>query len=186
MNPNEIDNALERIIQQYSVSFAAKLFIEESLEEDDLMRVFGLNQEIKAENKQYWGRELGKCWERIVIALCRQRCDNFSAAIREGQDELCDLVIGLDAIDTKYRIGSGDSGTLKKFRQYAVRLRQMGYNPVLLILRSDSLSQAINACRMGGWTIRAGTETYEYLRSSTGFDLESWLKVRRDRYNIRP
>ncbi|MBD2003723.1 MULTISPECIES: restriction endonuclease [Cyanophyceae] len=186
MNTNEIQNSLERIIQQYSLSFAAKLFIEESLEEDDLMLVFGLTQAIKAENKQYWGRELGKCWERIVIQLCRQTCDNFGTAIREGQDELCDLVVGLDAIDTKYRIGSGDSGTLKKFRQYATRLRQMGYNPVFLILRNDSLPQAINACRMGGWTLRVGSETYDYLRQATGFDLESWLKARSDRYNIRP
>ncbi|WP_094675218.1 hypothetical protein [Hydrocoleum sp. CS-953] len=75
---------------------------------DDLMLVFGLNQEIKARNKQYWGRELGMCWERIVKEICRQTCDNFNEAIRDGNDELCDFVVGLDAIDTKYRIGSGD------------------------------------------------------------------------------
>ncbi|MBD1908203.1 hypothetical protein NDI37_11845 [Funiculus sociatus GB2-A5] len=92
------------------------------------------------------------CWERIVIQVCRQTCDNFGTAIREGQDKL---------------------------------LRQMGYNPVFLIVRND-MPQAINACRMGGWTLRVGRETYGYLRQVTGFDLESWLKARSDRYNIRP
>jgi hypothetical protein len=44
-------------------------------------------------------------------------------SIKEGSDEFCDLVVGNDAIDTKYRIGSGDSGTLKKFRQYGQELQ---------------------------------------------------------------
>ena len=75
------DRHLESILQQYSVSFNAKEFIQESLEEDDLMLVFGLTQEIKDLNKQYWGRELGKCWERLVIEVCKQSCADFSPAI---------------------------------------------------------------------------------------------------------
>ncbi|WP_293061931.1 hypothetical protein [Okeania sp. SIO2B3] len=66
MNNNQLNNSLDIILQKYSQSFASKIFIQESLEADDLMLVFGLNQEIKARNKQYWGRELGMCWERIV------------------------------------------------------------------------------------------------------------------------
>ncbi len=45
--------SLEAILQEYQQSFSAKLFGEESAEEDDLMLVFGLTQEMKAENKQY-------------------------------------------------------------------------------------------------------------------------------------
>jgi hypothetical protein len=91
-------------------------------------------------------------------------------------------VVGKDAIDTKYRIGSGDSGTLKKFKQYAARLEDLGYRPVLLILREDNLPAAITACLTGGWTVMTGSESYEYLREITGFDLQSWLKGRRDHY----
>lgn len=181
---NSIDDRhLESILQQYSVSFNAKKFIEESLEEDDLMLVFGLTQEIKDLNKQYWGRELGKCWERLIIEVGRQSCVDFSPAIRDGKDELCDLVIGTDAIDAKYRIGSGDSGTLKKFKQYAERLTNRGYKPVLLILRTDSLPQAINACIVGGWRVLSGQDAFDYLSEITNFDLQAWLKARRGLYS---
>ncbi|MDY7008234.1 MAG: restriction endonuclease [Cyanobacteriota bacterium] len=184
MNNNQLNNSLDIILHKYSQSFASKIFTQESLEADDLMLVFGLNQEIKARNKQYWGRELGMCWERIVKEICRQTCDDFHEAIRDGNDELCDFVVGLDAIDTKYRIGSGDSGTLKKFRQYAARLNAIEYNHVLLILRNDNLPQAINACSMGGWQVISGNNTFNYINQTTGFDLKLWLQSRINLYSI--
>ncbi|MCT7967050.1 hypothetical protein NG799_11950 [Laspinema sp. D1] len=186
MNQNPLDQTLENILQRYSLSFSLKVFSEESATEDDLMRVFGLTQVIKAENKQYWGRELGMCWQRVVTEVCRENCEDFRTPIREGKDELCDLIIGLDAIDTKYRIGSGDAGTLKKFREYAGKLQGLGLTPILLILRTDNLPQAINACRMGGWTVMQGSDAYEYIRNKTGFELKSWLQARRNRYSIEP
>jgi len=181
MNLDVLSDSLEKILEQYGQAFKDKVFSGESSEEDDLMLVFGLTQAIKAENKQYWGRELGMCWQLIVTELCRQTCSNFSGPIREGADELCDFAVGKDAADTKYRIGSGDSGTLKKFKQYAARLKELGYRPILLILRNDNLPAAITACVTGGWTVMLGNETYEYLRDITGFDLQSWLKARKDR-----
>jgi len=185
MNSNPIDNSLENILEHYKKAFSVKAFNDEYLDEDDLMLVFGLTQEIKSQNKQYWGRELGMCWQRIVIALCKQKCNDFSKSIREDSDELCDLVVGNDAIDTKYRIGSGDSGTLKKFRQYGRELQKMGYKPILLILRKDNLPAAITACKDGGWIVKAGEDAYEYISKITGFDLQSWLKVRRNYYKLK-
>jgi hypothetical protein len=184
MNPDILNNSLERVLEQYRQSFINKAFVEESLEEDDLMLVFGLTQDIKAENRQYWGRELGMCWQLLVTQLCRQACNNFSGPIREGKDEICDLVVSLDAIDTKYRIGSGDSGTLKKFRDYGRKLRVANLRPVLLILRNDSLPQALSACRAGGWTIYAGNNAYQYIYELTEFDLRDWLQQRRNRFAI--
>lgn len=184
MNPNELSSSLESVLQNYSQSFAAKIFGEESLEEDDLMLIFGLTQAIKAGNKQYWGRELGMCWQRLVTEVYRQTCDDFRPAIREGKDEICDLVVGRDAIDTKYRIGSGDAGILKKLRQYSFRLRELGFRPVLLILRNDSLRSSIISCTNSGWIVMSGSDTYEYLRETTEFDLELWLKARINRYNL--
>ncbi|MGK7883007.1 MAG: hypothetical protein AB4057_00065 [Crocosphaera sp.] len=53
------------------------------------------------------------------------------------------------AIDTKYRIGSGDSGLHKKYKAYGKMLRQEGYEPILLILRKDNFPAAIKACEVG-------------------------------------
>lgn len=185
MSPEVLSHRLENILERYQKSFLNKDFPGESLEEDDLMLVYGLTQDIKAENRQYWGRQLGMCWQFLVTELCRERCENFNEAIKDGRDELCDLVVGKDAIDTKYRIGSGDSGTLKKFKQYAQKLTSDSYRPILLILRNDSLSQAIKACEKGGWIIKQGDETYNYLYSLTKFDLKTWLQNRRNRFSVR-
>ncbi len=140
MNKEILYKSLEKILVQYEQSFKIKTFNDESKELDELMLVFGLTQEIKTENRQYWGRELGMCWQLLITEVFKQSCDDFSGPIRDGADEICDLVAGLDAIDTKYRIGSGDSGTLKKFKAYGSKLRSMGLRPVLLILRNDNWS----------------------------------------------
>ena len=100
-----------------------------------LMEVFGITPELKRENRQYWGRELGMCWQRLVIEVFKGTRKDYGPAIRIGADEPCDLTVGKLAIDTKYRIGSGDSGTLKKFKSYGPLLKKQGYEPVILMLR---------------------------------------------------
>ena len=87
-----------------------------------------------------------------------------------------------DVIDTKYRIGSGDSGTLKKFREYGQILRSDGYNPIMLIVREDNLPAAITACQSGGWQIHTGAATFSYIESKTGIDLLAWLQNLGSRY----
>jgi hypothetical protein len=185
MSSKSIENSLESILEDYKRSFNNKIFSDNSSDEDDLMLVFGLTQEIKSQNKQFWGRELGHCWEKIITTLCRQKCENFGDRIKygSGRKHLCDFVIGDVAVDTKYRIGSGDQGTLDKFELYGSKLREKGYRPFMLILRKDNLSQAINACQRGGWTVKTDNETYEYISGITSFDLKSWLKAKRNCYN---
>ncbi|MCZ2247145.1 MAG: restriction endonuclease [Bacteroidia bacterium] len=184
MTPEQrLDKALSVILEQYGKSFSSKAFSDESTEEDDLMLIFGLIQAIKTENKQYWGRELGMCWQRLIVELCNQTNNDFGSPIREGLDEICDLTVGHDAIDTKYRIGSGDSGTLKKFKHYGARLTESKYRPVLLILRNDNLPAAITACITGGWTVYTGEESFKYVQQVTGFDLKSWLQSRKGYYS---
>ena len=81
---------------------------------------------------------LKKCQDSFsekLVELCRHPCADCGGALKFGSDEPCDLVLGSDAIDMKYRVGSGDSGTLKKFQQYAALLKQNGYRPVFLFLR---------------------------------------------------
>ena len=84
-------------------------------------------------------------------------------------------MLGMDAIDTKYRVGSGDSGTLKKFKQYGYLLKEVGYQPILLFLRDDNLPAAMTACQTGGWSVYTGMQAFYYLREQTGFDLYQWL-----------
>ncbi|MCG8584780.1 MAG: hypothetical protein MI757_08735, partial [Pirellulales bacterium] len=129
-------------------------------------------------------RELGMCWQLIVTELFKTTVAGFGPGYRDGADELCDLISGTDAIDTKYRIGSGDSGTLKKFKQYGRQLRDAGYTPIFLIVRTDNLPAAMTACRAGHWDVKTGDATFAYIKEQTRFDLRSWLISLRDEYRI--
>jgi hypothetical protein len=176
VNFSELDRAVDEILDAYKVSFCEKTYSEENDDHDLLMDVFRISPALKRENRQYWGRELGMCWQRIVVEICKKsRCD-FSPALRIGSDEPCDLTVGGLAIDTKYRMGSGDAGTLKKFKAYGPLLRNQGLEPVLLILRNDNLYSAINACLVGGWTIKTGQETFDYLQALTGINVKELLQ----------
>jgi len=186
MNDESIDSSLENTLEHYKKAFSAKVFNDESSDEDDLMLVFGLTQEIKSKHGQYWGKQLGHCWEKITAKLCKQKCENFGDRIKygSGRKHLCDFVIGDTAVDAKYRIGSGDQGTLNKFVLYGKELQSKSYKPVMLILRNDNLPPAINACKKGGWEVKSGEDTYKYILEITGFDLQSWLKMKRNSYKL--
>lgn len=84
-NSNEVDKLLLPIIKAYALSFASKIYEEESTETDPLMEVFGITQAIKCENKQFWGRQLGMCFQRIVVELCMTRCKDFKRGLRLGR-----------------------------------------------------------------------------------------------------
>ncbi len=114
-------------------------------------------------------------WQRIVVEVCRQARGDFGPALKVDADEPCDLTVGGLAIDTKYRIGSGDSGTLKKFKAYGPLLRAKGFEPVLMIVREDNLAAAITACNAGGWTVTTGQRTFDYLRDLTRVDVRELL-----------
>ncbi|MGB3297697.1 MAG: hypothetical protein WBA76_05455 [Phormidesmis sp.] len=174
---------LENILSRYQTAFIAKVYADENDDFDPLMNVFGLSPQLKRENRQYWGRELGMCWQLLVVEVCRTYCNDFQPAFRLGRDEPCDLVVGSRAIDTKYRIGSGDSGTLKKFKSYGPILRENGYDPILLILREDNLPAAITACQVGSWNIYVGDSSFEFVQSLTGFDLKNFLIERAGAYS---
>lgn len=109
--------SLAALLVHYASSFSAKEYEQENNDTDILMDVFGITPELKRENRQYWGRELGMCWQLLVTQPFQATCNEYGPPYRDKSDGLCDLTCGGDAIDTKYRIGSGDSGTLKKFRQ---------------------------------------------------------------------
>ncbi len=176
MSKSKLEQSLSQILEGYQNSFLTKIYPEENDETDVLMKAFGITQELKSENKQYWGRELGKCWESLVKKTFSLKCRDFSPPLKFGNDEPADFFVGGDAIDTKYRVGSGDSGTLKKFESYGKLLLEKGYRPVFLFLRTDNLPSAISKCLAGGWLILMGDDTFKYIEDKTGFDLKKWLK----------
>jgi hypothetical protein len=174
---------LDGILKSYSVSFSSKTYGQENEDSDLLMKAFGITPELKRENRQYWGRELGKCWESLVIRACLNS-EGFKPALRIGADEPCDLRVGSNAIDTKYRVGSGDSGTLKKFRQYGALLIEHGYQPVFLFLREDNLPAAITACKAGGWRTLFGDESFDFIEEVSGFDMKNFLLSREAKFSV--
>ncbi|MBC6472182.1 MAG: restriction endonuclease [Hormoscilla sp. GM102CHS1] len=178
------EQSLDKILERYQRSFSDKVYSQENDELDPLMNVFGLSPQLKRENRQYWGRELGRCWQLLVVEVCKTYCGDFQPAFKLGNDEPCDLVVGNYAIDTKYRIGSGDSGTLKKFKSYGPLLRDRGYEPVFLILRKDNLPAAITACHSGNWNVYIGDESFEFIQNLSGFDLKSFLTERAGEFPV--
>lgn len=179
-----MDEKVESLLSKYQSSFISKTYSQENNEYDTLMKIFNITPELKRENRQYWGRELGMLWQLIVTEICSSNCTNFLPALKIGDDEPVDLRLGTDAIDTKYRIGSGDSGTLKKFKQYGRQLKEMGYNPIFLILRTDNLPAAISACLTGGWTVLTGDDAFAYLQEKTGIDVKKYLESYAGKYPI--
>lgn len=175
---SDIATDLDNVLTKYQSSFQDKSHNQENDDHDPLMDAFGISPSLKRENRQYWGRELGMCWQLLVTSLCHATRSDFSPPKKFGADEPYDLSVGEIAIDTKYRIGSGDSGTLKKFKAYGPMLRDQGFTPRLLIVRDDNLPAAITACKGGKWEITTGNETFKFIEDITGFDLLSYLKER--------
>ena len=99
MTRSELDNKLSDILRRYQSNFSEKVYVDTYEATDVLMETFGVTQDLKRENKQFWGRQLGMCWQLLVIELCKHTCSDYADAIRIGNDEPCDLILGSDAID---------------------------------------------------------------------------------------
>lgn len=65
------EDNLDAVLEKYHSSFTAKIYSDENDDHGILMDTFGITPLLKRENRQYWGRELGKCWESLVIEACK-------------------------------------------------------------------------------------------------------------------
>ncbi|WP_340222147.1 hypothetical protein LDK25_04410 [Fusobacterium nucleatum] len=176
---------IKSLLEHYCQEFSDKEYGEENNDEDILMKTFNITPELKRENRQYWGRELGMFWQRFITLIFKNECsDIFKEAPKYGNDEPVDLIVGKYAIDTKYRVGSGDSGTLKKFKNYGKLMKEKGYIPVFLIVREDNLPAAITAIQQGGWRIYTGSSSFEFVKNLSGVDIEQSLELLKDTYFI--
>lgn len=155
-----IESQLHNILSQYKDSFSEKVYGDENNDYDVLMDVFGITPELKRENRQYWGTELGRCWESLVCTLFELTAEDYEPGLKIGDESPCDCILGRDAIDAKYRCGSGDAKTLKKFKKNGIDLTQLKYNPIVLILRDDNLPAAMSAFKSGEWRILTGIKYF--------------------------
>ncbi|WP_353930527.1 hypothetical protein WJM97_20000 [Okeanomitos corallinicola TIOX110] len=133
---------------------------------------------------------MGRCWQKIVTAICKYHCPDFKQPfkieIEEGgkHSEPCDLIVGKYAIDTKYRIGSGEDATHKKLIRYSKYLSKQGYVPILLILRNDNLPAAITACKSANWQVLTGQESMDFIHQISGIDVKTFLENNAGQYKV--
>ena len=182
---DQMERKVVDILSKYKSRFNSKEFDPDSPSSDILMNFFDITYGIKMQNMQYWNRELGTVWELITRELFA--FNNPSFRLPEsgefGTDRPVDYFIGDLAIDAKYRIGSGDSGTLKKFKSYGKMLEERGYNPVFLILRNDNLREAINAAINGGWQIISDEYAFSFIMNNSGINIVQYLADLKAKYD---
>lgn len=192
MNIRIMNDELMNQIEKYSSKFNKKRKAKEELdnEHDLLMDVFNISPEEKKKSAQYWGRELGVLWQELVkiVFANSEQIKDYTGALTvddpEGEsDEPCDLTANGYGIDTKYRIGSGDSKFTKKFRpNHNILVERFKLKPVLLILRDDNLKSPINRAKKEGWTVYTADDSYKFIYDQTGYDLKEFLKGLKGRY----
>lgn len=183
---DQMERKVFNILSKYKSDFNSKEFVPNFPSSDILMNFFNITYDTKMQNMQYWNRELGRVWELITGELFA--FNNPSFRLPEsgefGTDRPVDYFIGDLAIDAKYRIGSGDSGTLKKFKSYGKMLKERGYNPVFLILRNDNLPDAITAAMNGGWQIISDKNAFSFIREMSEIDIVQYLAHLKAKYNF--
>lgn len=134
----------EAVLEEAQQKLQAKIFNEppEKPQTDLLMDVFKMTPEMK-HNPQFTNRHLGATLEKMLKKWFEaHKPQDFQAPERDDDGgEPYDLLVGDQAIDVKYRVGSGDSGSIKKWKRYAKDLKAKGYKPVWVVLRDDKSSQ---------------------------------------------
>lgn len=179
------EESLINILKHYQNSFKNKEYDIDNNDHDVLMDVFWLSPETKRQNRQYRWRELGMCRQLLVTEVARNKCPTeFKPAQKIGKDEPIDLIIWKDAIDTKYRIWSWDSWTLKKFKTYWNMIEKMWLNPVILILREDNLPAAITALNVWNRDVYIWDACFAYIKNKTWYDIKEFLEWLKNKFSI--
>lgn len=178
MNLNAQNQELDDILGRFARGFREKEFERESLDSDILMELLDVDPMLKVRHKQYFSRELGACWESLLKEARRKGgvASPYFFPDKGDRQWPCDIVSGMDCIDAKYRVGSGDNGTKKNLVANANEISASGYRPVLLILREDNRKSSLRPLELGGWTTFIGKEAFEYAEEAFGFDLEGYLE----------
>lgn len=157
--------------KRLEVNFQKKIKDPRASEIDMLMEMYQIDANQKSSNPQFYSSQLGHKFELLVRNVAMRYCPEYAPEIHVGTKVPCDLCIGRDAIDVKYRVGFADSGTIDKLRQNAQLLSKLGYTPVLLIFRDDNRIDTIRTAINSGWTVYMGNEAFDYINRWTGCDI---------------
>lgn len=174
--PEGVEGGMAAVLDGFRAKFAAKRFKARRDEPDILMEVFGITPEVKRKNPQYWSRELGSCWEGLIVAACQRMGVPHRVPEKGCNVTPCDLVIRNIAIEIKYRVGSGDAPTLRNLKSNGQVLNAAGYETILLLLRDDSLPGALQRARTGGWKTLEACEAFAFIQDQVGVDLKAYLE----------
>lgn len=178
-SPPSLTKGLDATLSRYRSSFADKVFEEKIAKSDPLMEVFGLTPEEKSKNPQYWGRELGKMWELLVLDICLHHTISATRPSDGDERQPCDVVVDGIGLETKYRSGSGDTNFQKKIRSSGKVLAETGLQPILLFFRDDNLPQVLGTARRSGWLFYQGEQTFDFIRDRFAFDIAAYLRSRK-------
>jgi hypothetical protein len=168
-----MNNDLKNLVESYKLSFEKKILNHKHFKQDDIMNLFNKNQYDLLLNKQYWHREFGKFYEKYVKIIAKSKL-KYNDSPKYKKYDLCDLVIDNFAIDTKYRIGSGDSGTVRKLKFYGEQLIKLNYKPILLIFRDDNLEGTIKSLSKE-WNVLTGDNSNKFIIEHLDFDIKKSL-----------
>lgn len=128
------------------------------------MELLGVTNEMKKRHPQRCGKLLGETWQKVVTAyLDIYSPSGIGDAVRFDTRRPTDVVVDSVAIDTKYRFGSGDNNTITHLVETSRSLRALGYRPVMIILRDDSLRGALNRFRLAGWEVAEANNAFDVL-----------------------
>lgn len=170
----DLSAQLSPTIAKYTALFTRQVYNEEPFQSDILLEAFHLSPVVIRQHKQYWHRHLGACWERLVKSVFSSHV-SYQGTIRLKNKSPCDFTFDKIAVDTKYRLGSGDSGTMGKLSRNAQWLKSMGFEPMMLILREDNLPQAIARMQGAGWAVLCADASFKFIARHGDFDLKAYL-----------
>ena len=134
---------------------------------DLLMHAVKMTNAEKAVNVQRASRDLGRAWEILVAGwFALYATERVGDPVLLGRRKPTDVVVGNCAIDTKYRCGSGDGKHTKVQAATAEALKDLGYEPVMLVLRTDSIRANIKAYTHHGWRVLEGKAAFDFIAAA--------------------
>jgi hypothetical protein len=109
--------------------------------------------------------------------------DKLVGLLEADEIKIADFLYTVDggvnkASEIKWRIRWNDAKTVKAHALGAHRLKNRGYQALMLVRRPRAESFEFNFERFEreGWIVKTGDDTMTFIKQETGFDLDRWIK----------
>jgi hypothetical protein len=113
--------------------------------------------------------------------------DNLNDILETGVLKIADLTYKNQAgkevaLEIKWRVRWNDAKTVKAHALAAHRLKNRGFQPIMLIKRpkEESFDFNIDRFEREGWKVLTGKETMDFICEETMFDLNKWIEKKVD------